>query len=195
MNSGSWWWTGRRGELRFMGSQRVGHEWATELNWSWYLLCLFFKVNICWRIDALECCVSVYCTASESALCSHISPLFWISFLLRSPRALSGVSCAPQSSLVLCCIHSVSSVYMSIPTCRFLPPSPPFLLLSVPLFSTSMSLFYRIAHTNFFRFHICALIHTCFSDLLPSVWQSLGPSMFLQMTQSHPFLWLSNIPK
>ena len=32
-NSGSWWWTGRPGVLWFMGSQRVGHNWATELNW------------------------------------------------------------------------------------------------------------------------------------------------------------------
>ena len=34
VNSRSWWWTGRPGMLRFMGSQRVGHDWATELNWS-----------------------------------------------------------------------------------------------------------------------------------------------------------------
>ena len=33
VNSGSWWWTGRPGMLRFMGSQRVGHYWVTELNW------------------------------------------------------------------------------------------------------------------------------------------------------------------
>ena len=33
VNSGSWWWTGRPGVLRFMGSQRVKHDWATELNW------------------------------------------------------------------------------------------------------------------------------------------------------------------
>ena len=32
VNSGRWWWTGRPGVLRFMGSQRVGHDWATELN-------------------------------------------------------------------------------------------------------------------------------------------------------------------
>ena len=32
--SGSWWWTGRPGMLRFMGSQRVGRDWATELNWT-----------------------------------------------------------------------------------------------------------------------------------------------------------------
>ena len=29
----SWWWTGRPGALRFMGSQRVGHDWATDLIW------------------------------------------------------------------------------------------------------------------------------------------------------------------
>ena len=34
VNSRSWWWTGRPGMLRFMGSQRVGHNWATELNWT-----------------------------------------------------------------------------------------------------------------------------------------------------------------
>ena len=33
VNSGSWWWTGRPGVLWFMGSQRVGHNWTTELNW------------------------------------------------------------------------------------------------------------------------------------------------------------------
>ena len=33
VNSGSWWWTGRPGVLRFMGSQRVGHDWATDLIW------------------------------------------------------------------------------------------------------------------------------------------------------------------
>ena len=33
VNSRSWWWTGRPGMLLFMGSQRVGHDWVTELNW------------------------------------------------------------------------------------------------------------------------------------------------------------------
>ena len=31
VDSGSWWWTGRPGVLKFMGSQRVRHNWATEL--------------------------------------------------------------------------------------------------------------------------------------------------------------------
>ena len=33
VNSGSWWWTERRGVLQSMGSQTVRHNWATELNW------------------------------------------------------------------------------------------------------------------------------------------------------------------
>ena len=31
VNSRRWWWTGRPGVLRFMGLQRVGHDWATGL--------------------------------------------------------------------------------------------------------------------------------------------------------------------
>ena len=55
VNSGSWRWTGRPGMLRFMGSQRVGHDWATDLIWSdieHYLLNLSSKrrpfVQICY---------------------------------------------------------------------------------------------------------------------------------------------------
>ena len=33
VNSRSWRWTGRTSMLQSMGSQRVGHDWATELNW------------------------------------------------------------------------------------------------------------------------------------------------------------------
>ena len=40
VNSGSWWWTGRPDMLQSMGLQRVGHKWATELNWS----CLLARV-------------------------------------------------------------------------------------------------------------------------------------------------------
>ena len=53
VNSGSWWWTGRPGVLQVMGSQRVGHDWATDLIWSdmafsiMFLLC-YFKYNELW---------------------------------------------------------------------------------------------------------------------------------------------------
>ena len=32
--SGSWWWTGKPGMLQSMELQKVGHDWATELNWT-----------------------------------------------------------------------------------------------------------------------------------------------------------------
>ena len=44
VNSRSWWWTGRPGVLRFMGSQRVGHDWATELKWLNVLLTDTFRI-------------------------------------------------------------------------------------------------------------------------------------------------------
>ena len=44
VDSTSWWWTGRPGVLWFVGSQRVGHNWAIELNWTdmnqpWVYMC------------------------------------------------------------------------------------------------------------------------------------------------------------
>ena len=41
VNSRSWWWTRRPGVLRFMGSQRVRHDWVTELNWTDGIMCVF----------------------------------------------------------------------------------------------------------------------------------------------------------
>ena len=35
VSSGSWWWTGKPGMLLSMGLQRVGHDWASELNWTY----------------------------------------------------------------------------------------------------------------------------------------------------------------
>ena len=35
VDSGSWWWTGTAGMLQSTGSQRVRHDWVTELNWGY----------------------------------------------------------------------------------------------------------------------------------------------------------------
>ena len=40
VDSGSWRWTGWPGVLRFIGSQRVVHDWVTELNWTEFTLIL-----------------------------------------------------------------------------------------------------------------------------------------------------------
>ena len=48
VSSGSWWWTGKPVMLQSMGSQRVGHDWATELNWwSYYHLLNCFGFIFC----------------------------------------------------------------------------------------------------------------------------------------------------
>ena len=63
VNSGRWWWTGRPGVLQSMGSQRVGHDWATELNWTElkvFPVVMYGCENKTvkkakhWRIDAFE---------------------------------------------------------------------------------------------------------------------------------------------
>ena len=53
VNSRSWWWTGRPSMVQFMGLQRVGHDWATELNWTesrgiinYFLIKLWYKGKI-----------------------------------------------------------------------------------------------------------------------------------------------------
>ena len=48
VNSGSWWWAGRPGVLQFMGSQRVGHDWVTELNWT--------EIRIFWDVGHRGSC-------------------------------------------------------------------------------------------------------------------------------------------
>ena len=42
LSSGSWWWTGKPAILHSMGSQKVGHNWANELNWT----CMGVKVGL-----------------------------------------------------------------------------------------------------------------------------------------------------
>ena len=67
VNSGSWWRTGRPGMLQFMGSQRVGHDWATELNWDTILLkkkCVaksFIRSSKCLRCNRPPACLPSFC--------------------------------------------------------------------------------------------------------------------------------------
>ena len=85
----------------------------------------------------------------------YIYPLFQILFPQRSLQSI-------EESSLCCIICSNSRVYMSIPISEFIPP--PFFpaLVSVHLFSTSVSLFLlckQIHLYHFSRFHIYALIY------------------------------------
>ena len=73
VNSGSWWWTGRPGVLWFMGSQRVGHDWATELNWTELCFLLF------WYYDG-------YSISFKGSLAILVDIMvIWIKFVHSSP--------------------------------------------------------------------------------------------------------------
>ena len=75
VESGSWWWTGRPGVLRFMGLQRVGHDWATELNWTelvyLYITEFHLKSTIHSFIHSLHTYSALYLSRT---MCSCIFP-------------------------------------------------------------------------------------------------------------------------
>ena len=56
VNSGSWWWTGKLVVLQSMGSHRVGHNWATELNRSQH----YSVIPLVWMVCILQCCLLKY---------------------------------------------------------------------------------------------------------------------------------------
>ena len=81
VSSRCWWWTGRPGLLKSMGSQSVGHDWATELNWTEWssgfpYFCQFqsvfsnnkfmvwakvsFQSSFCWLYRASPSCCKEY---------------------------------------------------------------------------------------------------------------------------------------
>ena len=66
VNSGSWWWTGRPGVLQFMGSQRVEHDWVTELNWILFHISNLFKIPSSCCITEDGICPASVITASQN---------------------------------------------------------------------------------------------------------------------------------
>ena len=88
VNSSSGWWTGRPGVLQSMGSQRVGHNQATELNWwfSFGRLYISKNLSISSRLSDLLvhsclslalCFCSITCNVSFSLLVYFESSLFF----------------------------------------------------------------------------------------------------------------------
>ena len=133
VNSGSWWWTGRPGVLWFMGSQRVGHHWATDLidNHGNHLAALWM-------------------TGYESAqiLCVLFSLVFWNTPKPLPPSSVSAArlvwcftkkmqpfkSCSkapPLTSIPIICIL----IYYRLDVCIFLSHNWDFYLLNRPILS------------------------------------------------------------
>ena len=81
VGSSSWWWTGKPGMLQSMGSQRVGHDWATELNWCGscstivvnQLLLVFFFACFChYWLSTISLCFLA--SAFSSLILTALSP-------------------------------------------------------------------------------------------------------------------------
>ena len=93
-----WWWTGKPGMLQSLGSQRVGHNWVTELNWTeayfwkhivWVSLCI-------WTGIFLEFHHSLYLVYKErpQQMPKHTSmkdPRLWLCLMLDVPVLSGGV--------------------------------------------------------------------------------------------------------
>ena len=81
VNSSSWLWTGRPGVLQFMGSQRVGHNWVTELNWLHYSLYTDSFFISSRSLLKLSCIFSIL--VSRLFICDSIFiSRFWIIFTI-----------------------------------------------------------------------------------------------------------------
>ena len=68
VNSGSWWWTGRPGVLQFMGSQRVRHDWGTELNWINIFIQILIRCEYFQRNQPAEFCAAVFQFYSDEVI-------------------------------------------------------------------------------------------------------------------------------
>ena len=101
LNSGSWWWTGRPGVLQFIRLQRVGHDWATELNWSYVGVIPSFSslsparstgpyrtVSTPFLPDSLW--IFLYSFASRKVL----SPASWSSSVRGAPHVVVFLTCS-----------------------------------------------------------------------------------------------------
>ena len=73
VNSGSWWRTERPGMLQFMRSQRVRHDWATELNWKVknYVLCGTLLRTLAWERQHLRLVWGTVPEKKDVGVCRH----------------------------------------------------------------------------------------------------------------------------
>ena len=100
VNSGSWWWTRRPGMLRFMGSQRVRHNWVTELtDWS------FTAVWSSCKISSLSwCCCCCCCCQVASVVSDSVGPNRWQPTRLPQPWDSPGKNTGVGCHFLLQCI-------------------------------------------------------------------------------------------
>ena len=77
VNSRSWWWTGGPGMLWFMGLQRLGHDWATELT---ELTLHDIQYGLEWCL-----CDYKYLNCFRSIIISHYISMYLIILQIKEP--------------------------------------------------------------------------------------------------------------
>ena len=109
VNSGSWWWIGRPGVLQSMGSQRVRHDWAIELNWT---ECVYMYMCLCMHTCVLvSLCVCMY-TFECFHVCMHIYVCTCVSLCVHICACVYACVCVCMCDIYVClsvctsvCIH------------------------------------------------------------------------------------------
>ena len=86
IDSRSWWWTWRPGMLRFMRSQRVGHNWVTKLNWTELRALVLFLIlgRYAFGFSLLRTMFSVGLSYVAFIMLRYVPsmPIFWRVFFL-----------------------------------------------------------------------------------------------------------------
>ena len=94
-SSGSWWWTGKPGVLQSMWSQRVGHDWAAELNldsiYKWYHMAFLWLSSLSMVIFRFICIAS-----------NGIFSFFFLLWLSSIPLYVYIIHILTTSSLFIC---------------------------------------------------------------------------------------------
>ena len=175
VNSRSWWWTGRPGMLQSMGSQRVGHNWATELNpgsliyFQGFVDSQLYIVLISSKLQnySSSCSPDMSTCNSNSTYLHGSSP----PSLHLLPTLLSNLTLVLKSSFPL-----MASLPNQLHEIEALDPS-----WTLSYFSQSPLTIIPNAHTHwitrFFQFHLLNVSVICFLFAVPWPWRKPSSSL------------------
>ena len=111
-SSRSWWWTEKPGVLQSIGSQRVGHDWATELSWKECLQWVALRLNTSSPFKPSTFSTHFFiwrsCHPHTSAVPLYSSPALYLIFHIVPDSSL------PSIPLAITLVHnSVTSSHIS----------------------------------------------------------------------------------
>ena len=132
---GSWWWTGMPGMLWFVGSWRVGHGWATELNWT-ELIGLDAMILVFWMLGfkpafSLFSFISIKRFFSSSSLSAIrvVSSTNLRLLMFLPPTLIPACNSSSPAFLLMCSAYKLNKQHDNIQTWWTLLP-----ILNSPLF-------------------------------------------------------------